>query len=69
MKLTLSFDDIVLLFRVMWYIEWYSESPYDIGLLYWSMRLLHVTTYNAIVNKTTIADLFETHGIIIIMSR
>lgn len=55
----------------MWYIEWYSESPYEIPVLYWCMRLLQVATHfkNDPERKTAMQDLFDTHGLIILIRK
>ncbi|KAJ8737358.1 hypothetical protein PYW07_000629 [Mythimna separata] len=59
-----------LIRRIMWYIEWYSESPYEIPVLYWCVRLLQVSTKHRSSPErgVVIQDLFDTHGIIIIMN-
>ncbi|XP_059059905.1 uncharacterized protein LOC131853107 [Achroia grisella] len=61
--------DYGLIRRIMWYIEWYSESPYELPVLYWCVRLLQVAIYNRVTPERTasIRDLFETHGIIILI--
>ncbi|XP_053624154.1 uncharacterized protein LOC128683024 [Plodia interpunctella] len=55
--------------RIMWYIEWYSESPYELSVLYWCMRLLQVATYTRDTpeRERSIFDLFDTHGVIILI--
>ncbi|KAJ8737618.1 hypothetical protein PYW08_000213 [Mythimna loreyi] len=59
-----------LIRRIMWYIEWYTESPYEIPVLYWCVRLLQVATYhrNSSERGRVLRDLFDTHGVIIIMN-
>ncbi|CAH2103078.1 unnamed protein product [Euphydryas editha] len=49
--------------RVLWYIEWYSESPYELPTLYWSVRLLRAATRD---RQESLEDLFNTHGVIIL---
>ncbi|CAB3259076.1 unnamed protein product [Arctia plantaginis] len=58
-----------LIRRIMWYIEWYTEFPYEVSTLYWCVRLLQVAVYHRknVVRETSIQDLFDTHGIIILM--
>lgn len=55
--------------RIMWYIEWYSESPYELPVLYWCVRLLQVIIYNRDPKdrRGALQDLFDTHGVIIII--
>lgn len=62
-------DDNDPLSRIMWYIEWYSESPYELPVLYWCMRLLQVVVDNRDSGDQhcSLRDLFNTHGIIIII--
>ncbi|XP_032526982.2 uncharacterized protein LOC116777504 isoform X1 [Danaus plexippus] len=48
--------------RLMWYVEWYSENPYELPVLYWCIRLLHVSA-----RKDSIQELFDTHGLIILI--
>ncbi|VVD00923.1 unnamed protein product [Leptidea sinapis] len=31
--------------RLMWYIEWYTESPYELPVLYWCVRVLQVSIH------------------------
>ncbi|KAF9797909.1 hypothetical protein SFRURICE_016553 [Spodoptera frugiperda] len=61
--------DYGLIRRIMWYIEWYSESPYEISVLYWCVRLLQVATYHTRKPERDLAiqDLYDTHGIVIII--
>ncbi|KAI8430649.1 hypothetical protein MSG28_000850 [Choristoneura fumiferana] len=61
--------DYSLIRRIMWYIEWYSESPYELPVLYWSVRVLQVAFYSRgdPARATAVKDLFDTHGIIIMM--
>ncbi|KAM3968388.1 uncharacterized protein ACR2FA_004032 [Aphomia sociella] len=61
--------DYGLIRRIMWYIEWYSESPYELPVLYWCMRLLQVSIYHRNTRERTVSirDLFDTHGIIILI--
>ncbi|CAH0716749.1 unnamed protein product, partial [Brenthis ino] len=47
--------------RLIWYIEWYSESPYELPLLYWCVRVLQLA------RPAALGDLFDTHGIIILI--
>lgn len=51
----------------MWYIEWYTEVPYDISTLYWCVRVLQCAIRNRKTKERNVAvnDLFESHGIII----
>ncbi|KAJ0183695.1 hypothetical protein K1T71_000118 [Dendrolimus kikuchii] len=59
-----------LIRRIMWYIEWYSESPFELPTLYWCIRLLQVAIYtrgDPKTRKSSIRDLFDTHGIIILI--
>ncbi|KAG6454112.1 uncharacterized protein LOC115446035 [Manduca sexta] len=60
-----------LIRRIMWYIEWYSESPYELPTLYWCVRLLQVATYqrrkDPKARQATLKDLFDSHGIIILI--
>lgn len=55
----------------MWYIEWYSESPYEISVLYWCVRLLQVATYHTRKPERDLAiqDLYDTHGIVIMIRK
>lgn len=55
----------------MWYIEWYSESPYELPVLYWCVRVLHVAFYSRgdAARASAVKDLFDTHGIIIMMRK
>ncbi|RVE53104.1 hypothetical protein evm_002201 [Chilo suppressalis] len=55
--------------RIMWYIEWYSENPYELPILYWCLRLLQVIVENRgdCKKRFSLIDLFDTHGIIIII--
>nr|XP_034839516.1 uncharacterized protein LOC117995640 [Maniola hyperantus] len=55
--------------RIMWYIEWYSENPYELPVLYWCVRLLHVAirSRSEPTRADSLRDLFDTHGIIILM--
>ncbi|KOB66708.1 Uncharacterized protein OBRU01_20857 [Operophtera brumata] len=50
--------------RLMWYIEWYSESPYELPILYWCLRLLQVSASHRgdDSRQATLTDLFDTHG-------
>ncbi|XP_026759124.2 uncharacterized protein LOC113518411 [Galleria mellonella] len=61
--------DYGLIRRILWYIEWYTESPYELPVLYWCVRLLQVAIYNRDTPERTasIQDLFDTHGIIILI--
>ncbi|XP_013184784.2 uncharacterized protein LOC106130482 [Amyelois transitella] len=61
--------DYGLIRRTLWYIEWYSESPYELPVLYWCMRLLQMATYTRDTpeRQGSIRDLFDTHGVIILM--
>ncbi|XP_075990592.1 cilia- and flagella-associated protein 69-like isoform X2 [Anticarsia gemmatalis] len=61
--------EYALVRRILWYIEWYSESPYEISTLYWCVRLLQAAVYQrkSVVRETSIQDLFDTHGIIILL--
>ncbi|XP_050360674.1 uncharacterized protein LOC126780335 [Nymphalis io] len=54
--------------RILWYIEWYSESPYELPTLYWCVRLLQVATHDRHIasRRDSVRDLFNTHGIIIL---
>ncbi|XP_045510297.1 uncharacterized protein LOC123705525 [Colias croceus] len=58
-----------LIMRIMWYVEWYSENPYELSVLYWCLRVLQVSIHNRNINtrRESIQDLFDTHGIIILM--
>lgn len=49
--------------RVLWYVEWYSESPYPLPTLYWSVRVLRAATRD---RRQSLDDLFDTHGVIIL---
>ncbi|CAK1554778.1 unnamed protein product [Leptosia nina] len=54
--------------RLMWYIEWYSEVPFELPVLYWCVRVLQVSVQREpSARQDSIHDLFETHGIIILM--
>lgn len=55
----------------MWYIEWYTEFPYEVSTLYWCVRLLQVAVYHRknVVRESSIQDLFDTHGIIILIRK
>ncbi|XP_062526068.1 uncharacterized protein LOC101745636 isoform X2 [Bombyx mori] len=68
---TVLVAECTLIHRIMWYIEWYSESPYDLSTLYWCVRLLQVATHNRRKDKKareiSLRELFETHGIIILI--
>ncbi|CAH2227217.1 jg18379, partial [Pararge aegeria aegeria] len=57
--------------RIMWYIEWYSENPYELPVLYWCVRLLHaaIRVRGETTRPDTLRDLFDTHGIIILMRK
>ncbi|XP_072930307.1 cilia- and flagella-associated protein 69-like isoform X2 [Epargyreus clarus] len=61
--------DYGIIRRIMWYIEWYSENPYDLQVLYWCVRLLQVaiSTRQSPSRPIALQDLFDTHGIIILM--
>ncbi|XP_047040831.1 uncharacterized protein LOC124645124 [Helicoverpa zea] len=58
-----------LIRRLMWYIEWYSEKPYELPVLYWCVRLLQVATLHSRdpERRVVMQDLFNTHGIIILI--
>ncbi|XP_047523680.1 uncharacterized protein LOC125062135 [Pieris napi] len=57
-----------LIRRLMWYIEWYAEVPYELPVLYWCTRVLQVSIQgDCLPRYESIHDLFETHGIIILM--
>ncbi|CAG9557986.1 unnamed protein product [Danaus chrysippus] len=64
--LPLMRDNIIIEYglvrRLMWYVEWYSESPYELPVLYWCLRLLLVSA-----RKDCIQELFDTHGLIILI--
>ncbi|KPJ08999.1 Uncharacterized protein C7orf63-like [Papilio machaon] len=62
-------QDYGLIRRLMWYIEWYSESPYDLSILYWCLRVLQVaiSRRNTQLRQYMLKDLFDSHGIIIII--
>lgn len=55
----------------MWYIEWYSESPYDLSILYWCLRVLQVTISrrDSYLRRHMLNDLFDSHGIIILIRK
>ncbi|CAH0703764.1 unnamed protein product [Spodoptera exigua] len=58
-----------LIRRIMWYIEWYSENPYEISILYWCVRLLQAAIHltRKPERDRAIRDLFDTHGIVILI--
>ncbi|CAH0578431.1 unnamed protein product [Chrysodeixis includens] len=58
-----------LIRRILWYIEWYSESPYEVPVLYWCLRVLQVSTYHRtdVERVEAMTNLFDTHGIIILI--
>ncbi|XP_068632395.1 cilia- and flagella-associated protein 69-like, partial [Battus philenor] len=62
-------QDYGLIRRLMWYIEWYSVSPYELSVLYWCLRVLQVATCQrkSETRSTMLKDLFDSHGIIIIV--
>ncbi|XP_046976695.1 uncharacterized protein LOC124542853 [Vanessa cardui] len=61
-------QEYAIIRRILWYIEWYSESPYELPTLYWSVRLLQVATHNRQISsrQDSVKDLLNTHGIIIL---
>ncbi|XP_045784537.1 uncharacterized protein LOC123880455 [Maniola jurtina] len=65
-KLVAEYD---IIRRIMWYIEWYSENPYELPVLYWCVRLLHaaIRSRSEPTRADSLCDLFDTHGIIILM--
>ncbi|XP_052746667.1 uncharacterized protein LOC112050428 [Bicyclus anynana] len=62
-------EEYEIIRRIMWYIEWYSECPYELSLLYWCVRLLDVAVLGRDEDPPAhlLGDLFDTHGIIILM--
>ncbi|XP_013145870.1 PREDICTED: uncharacterized protein LOC106109021 isoform X2 [Papilio polytes] len=62
-------QEIGLIRRLMWYIEWYSESPYDLSVLYWCLRVLQVTISrrDSYLRRHMLNDLFDSHGIIVLI--
>ncbi|KAH9636474.1 hypothetical protein HF086_002174 [Spodoptera exigua] len=58
-----------LIRRIMWYIEWYSENPYEISILYWCVRLLQAAIHltRKPERDRAIRNLFDTHGIVILI--
>ncbi|XP_063546380.1 uncharacterized protein LOC134754180 [Cydia strobilella] len=61
--------DCGLIRRIMWYVEWYSCSPFELSVLYWCLRLLNaaVSHRGSLTRPHTVNDLFNSHGIIILM--
>ncbi|XP_026500645.2 uncharacterized protein LOC113404100 [Vanessa tameamea] len=61
-------QEYAIIRRILWYIEWYSECPYELPTLYWSLRLLQVATHDRQIasRQNSLKDLFNTHGIIIL---
>lgn len=55
--------------RILWYIEWYTQKPYDISTLYWSVRLLQVTLFHrdSALRGPAVQELLDTHGIVILV--
>ncbi|XP_049885473.1 uncharacterized protein LOC126380249 [Pectinophora gossypiella] len=58
-----------LIRRTMWYVEWYSISPYELSVLYWCVRVLQVSLYErkAPSRKVAVRELLHSHGIIVLM--
>ncbi|XP_026313910.1 uncharacterized protein LOC113225720 [Hyposmocoma kahamanoa] len=55
--------------RIMWYIEWYSESPFELALLYWCVRVLQtcMSTRGTKAREDAIEVMFNSHGLIILL--
>ncbi|KAJ2954493.1 hypothetical protein O0L34_g2772 [Tuta absoluta] len=60
---------ISLIRRLMWYIEWYSVNPYEMPVLYWSVRLMQTSLLDrgSPQRASAVSELLNTHSVIIIL--